>query len=81
MAHWIVVAIIWAYQAQDVLCLLGVMAYSTRGIAAMLTLANGASLADICRAVGWTTPNTFTRFYSRCMKTVLSLVLVLVKKR
>ncbi len=38
-----------------------------------LHLAHGASLADICRAAGWATPNTFARFYSLCVKPVSAL--------
>ncbi len=35
----------------------------------------GASLADICRAAGWATPNTFARFYSLRVEPVSSRVL------
>ncbi len=35
----------------------------------------GASLADYCRAAGWVTANTFTRFYSFHVKSVSSRVL------
>ncbi len=38
-------------------------------------LAHGASLADICRAAGWVTPNTFARFYSLRVEPVSSRVL------
>ncbi len=38
-------------------------------------LAHGASLADICRAAGWATPNTFARFYSLRVEPVSSRVL------
>ncbi len=44
-------------------CPLRLRAHSTRGVASSWTLARGASLADICRAAGWATPNTFARFY------------------
>ncbi len=37
--------------------------------------ARGASLADICRAAGWATPNTFARFYSLRVEPVSSCVL------
>ncbi len=40
-----------------------------------LILAHGASLADICRAAGWATPNTFTRFYNLRVEPVSSQVL------
>ncbi|KAL0195108.1 hypothetical protein M9458_008680, partial [Cirrhinus mrigala] len=35
----------------------------------------GASLADICRAAGWATPNTFARFYNLRVEPVSSRVL------
>ncbi len=58
MAHWIVDAITLAYEAQGVPCPLRLRAHSTRGVASSWALARGASLADICRAAGWATPNT-----------------------
>ncbi len=57
-------AITLAYEAQGVLCPLRLRTHSTRGVALSGALARGASLADICRAVGWVTPNTFASFYS-----------------
>ncbi len=38
-------------------------------------LARGASIADICRAAGWATPNTFERFYNLRVKPVSSRLL------
>ncbi len=64
LAHWIVEAIVLAYQAQRLPCPLGVRAHSMRGIASSWALARGASIADICRAAGWATPNMFARFYN-----------------
>ncbi len=75
MAHWIVDAITLAYEAQGVPCPLRLRAHSTRGVASSWTLARGASLADICRAAGWATPNTFARFYSLRVEPVSSCVL------
>ncbi len=75
MAHWIVDAITLAYEAQGVPCPLRLRAHSTRGVASSWALARGASLADICRAVGWATPNTFARFYSLRVEPVSSCVL------
>ncbi|KAL0160962.1 hypothetical protein M9458_044687, partial [Cirrhinus mrigala] len=63
LAHWVVDAISLSYQNQGEPCLLGVRAHSTRSVASSYALAHGASLADICRAAGWATPNTFARFY------------------
>ncbi|KAL0187587.1 hypothetical protein M9458_014686, partial [Cirrhinus mrigala] len=70
ISHWLVDAIHRAYQARGLPCLLGVRAHSTRGVAASAALASGASLADICRAAGWATPNTFARFYNLRMEPV-----------
>ncbi len=76
LAHWIVDAVALSYPSQGELCTLGVRAHSTRNVASSHALAHGASLADICRAAGWATPNTFTRFYSLRVEPVSSRVLV-----
>ncbi len=76
LAHWIVEAIVLAYQARCLPCPLGVRAHSTRGVASSWALAQGASIADICKAAGWATPNTFARFYNLCIEPVSSCVLV-----
>ncbi len=75
LAHWIVDAIVLAYQSQDVPCPFGLRAHSTRGVASSWAVAQGASLTDICRAAGWATPNTFARFYSLRVEPVSSRVL------
>ncbi len=75
MAHWIVVSITLAYQAQGVPCPFRLRAHSTRSVGSSWALTRGASLTDICRAVGWATPNTFARFYSLCVEPVSSCVL------
>ncbi len=64
LAHWIVEAIVLAYQARRLPCPRGLRAHSTRGVASSWALALGALTADICRASGWATPNTFERFYN-----------------
>ncbi len=46
-------------------------AHSTRGVSSSWALARGASIADICRAAGWATPNTFARFYNLRVERVL----------
>ncbi len=74
--HWIVEAIVLAYQARRLPCPLGVRAHSTRGVASSWALARGASIADICKAAGWATPNTFARFYNLRIEPVSSRVLV-----
>ncbi len=75
LAHWIVDAIALAYQSQGEPCPMGVRAHFTRSVAFSYALAHGASLADICRAAGWATPNTFARFYSLRVEPVSSRVL------
>ncbi len=75
LAHWIVDAITLAYQSQGEPCPLGVRAHSTWSVASTYALAHGTSLADICRAAGWVTPNTFARFYSLRIEPVSSRVL------
>ncbi len=65
LAHWIVEAIVLAYQARHIPYPLGVRAHSMRGVASSWALGRGASIANICRAAGWATPNTFTRFYNQ----------------
>ncbi|KAL0198414.1 hypothetical protein M9458_006954, partial [Cirrhinus mrigala] len=75
LAHWIVDVIVLTYQFQDEPCPLGMRAHSTLSVASSYALAHDASLADICRAPGWVTPNTFVRFYSLCVEPVSSRVL------
>ncbi len=74
MAHWIVDTITLPYEAQGVPCPLRLHAHSTRGVTSSWVLARGASLADICRAAGWATPNTFAKFYSLRVEPVSSCV-------
>ncbi|KAI2644452.1 Transposon Ty3-G Gag-Pol polyprotein [Labeo rohita] len=75
LAHWVVDAISLSYQNQGEPCPLGVHAHSTRSVASSYALAHGASLADICRAAGRATPNTFARFYNLRVEAVSSRVL------
>ncbi|KAL0187569.1 hypothetical protein M9458_014668, partial [Cirrhinus mrigala] len=75
LAHWVVDAISLAYESQGEPCPLGVRAHSTRSVASSYALVHGASLADICRAAGWATPNTFARFYNLHVEPVSSRVL------
>ncbi len=75
LAHWILEAVALAYQSQGEPCPLGVRAHSTRSVASSHALVHGASLADICIAAGWATPNTFARFYSLRVEAFSSRVL------
>ncbi len=76
-AHWIVEAVTLSTSFQGEPCPLGVRAHSTRSVASSLLypLAHGASLADIWRAAGWATPNTFRKIYSLRVEPVSSRVL------
>ncbi len=74
LAHWIVEAVALAYRLGEP-CPLGVRAHSTRSVASSHALTHGASLAGICRAAGWVTPNTFARFYNLRVDPVSSRVL------
>ncbi len=79
LAHWLVDAITVVYQVQGEPCTLGVRAHSTLSVAFSWALAHGASLADICRAAGWATPNTFAIFYNLQVESVFSCVLCTVR--
>ncbi len=68
-------AVALAYLSHGEPCPLGVRAHSTRSVASSHALAHTAFLADICRAAGWVTPNTFARFYSLRIEPVSSRVL------
>ncbi len=72
-------ALVLAYQARCLPCPLGVRAHSTRGVASSWALARGASIADICRAAGWATPNTFARFYNLRIEPVSELDLLRIE--
>ncbi len=61
-------------------CPLRLRAHSTRGVILSWELAHGASLADIFKAAGWATPNTFARFYSLRVEPVSSCVLTSNRK-
>lgn len=62
--HWVIEAISAAYEARGLASLLGVRAHSTRGMASSQALFRDSSLEDICVAAGWSSPNTFSKFYS-----------------
>ncbi|XP_056619862.1 uncharacterized protein LOC130434030 [Triplophysa dalaica] len=76
LAHWIVDAISLAYQSTGQPCPLAVRAHSTRSMASSWALAQGATLADICRAAGWATSSTFVRFYDLRVEQVSAHVLL-----
>ncbi|KAK0139907.1 hypothetical protein N1851_023183 [Merluccius polli] len=63
LARWVVRAIKLAYGTEGLAPPTGVVAHSTRGMAASLALFQGAPLEDICAAAGWMSSLTFARFY------------------
>ncbi len=78
LGHWIVDAIVLAYQAQDQPFPLGVRNHSTRSVTSSLALTHGALIAVICRAAGWVAPNMFARFYNLHVEPVSSHVNLLI---
>ena len=69
MSHWLVEAISLAYEARGLASPLGVKAHSTRAVASSQAALSGSSMADICAAAGWSSPNTFIKFYSLDVRT------------
>ncbi len=64
MSHWIVEAISLAYEAHGLTSPPGIRAHSTRAVAYFQAFLKGSSREDVCAAVGWSSPNTFIKFYS-----------------
>lgn len=64
LSRWIVDAIALLYTSQGKECPSGLWAHSARSIASAWALASGMSFQDICLAAGWSSPNTFARFYN-----------------
>lgn len=64
LSHWIVEAVRLAYHSQGLDCPIGVRAHSTRSLASSWAWAKGMSIQDICLAAGWSSHNTFAKFYN-----------------
>jgi hypothetical protein len=64
LSHWIVEAVRLAYTSRGAVCPIGVHAHSTRSLASSWAWARGMSIQDICFAAGWSSRNTFARFYN-----------------
>ncbi len=75
LSHWIVDAIMAAYTSQGLECPLHIRAYSTRAIASSWAWSRGMSIQDICLAAGWSSQNTFARFYKLDVQSLASQVL------
>ena len=63
LARWVVRAIELAYSSAGLAPPTGVVANSTRGMAASWALFRCASLEDVCAAAGWASSLTIARFY------------------
>lgn len=75
LSHWVVDAINLAYESQGHDCPFYVRAHSTRAVASSWAWARGASIRDICCAAGWSSQNTFARFYKLDVSSLTSRVL------
>ncbi len=77
LSHWIVDAITAAYTSQGLECPLHIRGHSTRAIASSWAWSRGMSIRDICVAAGWSSQNTFARFYKLDVQSFASQVLSL----
>ncbi len=75
LSHWIVDAILAAYTSQGLECPLHIRGHSTRAIASSWAWSRGMSIRDICAAAGWSSQNTFARFYKLDVQSFASQVL------
>ncbi len=75
LSHWIVDAIAAAYTNQGLECPLHIRGHSTRAIASSWAWSRGMSIQDICVAAGWSSENTFARFYRLDVQSFASQVL------
>ncbi len=75
LSHWVVEAIALAYSSQGMECPIGVRAHSTRAVGSLWAWTKGSSIKDICMAAGWTSQNTFARFYNLDVWSLASQVL------
>ncbi len=64
ISHWVRDAISLACEARNLPSPLSLRAHSTRGVASSQALFRGVPLEDICVAAGWSSPQTFVKFYN-----------------
>ncbi len=74
-SHRIVDAITAAYTSRGLEYPLHIRAHSTRAIASSWAWSRGMSIQDICFAAGWSSQNTFARFYKLDVQSLASQVL------
>ncbi len=70
LSHWIVDTA--AYTCRGLECPLHIRAHSTRAIASSWAWSRGMSIRDICVAAGWSSQNTFARFYKLDVQSLAS---------
>lgn len=75
LSHWVVDAIALAYSSRGMECPIGVRAHSTRAVSSLWAWTKGISIKDICMAAGWSSQNTFVRFYNLDVQSLASQVL------
>ncbi len=75
LSHWIVDTITAAYTNQGLECPLHIRGHSTRAMASSWAWSRGMSIQDICVAAGWSSENTFARFYRLDVQSFASQVL------
>uniref|UniRef100_UPI003AAF0CD6 uncharacterized protein n=1 Tax=Centroberyx gerrardi TaxID=166262 RepID=UPI003AAF0CD6 len=63
LSHWVVEAIILAYESRGLQPPESLRAHSTRSMATSWALFRDISVRDICAAASWASPHTFIRFY------------------
>ncbi len=68
-------AITAAYTSKGLECPLHIRGHSTRAIASSWAGSRGMSIQDICLAAGWSSQNTFARFYKLDVQSLASQVL------
>ncbi len=73
LAKWVVRLIELAYHSAGMTPPQGVVAHSTRGVAASWAL---SSLEDVCAAAGWSSSMTFAKFYCLDVATTVTLTVL-----
>lgn len=64
LSHWIVEAIALTNASKYESCPWGVCTHSTRSVASSWAWAKGMLIQDICLVAGWSSQNTFDRFFN-----------------
>lgn len=63
LSHWVVDAIVHAYEAGNNPLPSSIRCHSTRSVSTSWAALRGVPLETICAAASWASPSTFTRFY------------------